>query len=332
MGFKDHHHTDETKKLMSELGKERSQSEESKRLMSEAKKQWHADHPEETQQVIDKIAQMRREGQFEVTEETRNKLSEANKRIFQDPNERKKRGRPWTEERKQEMAEKRKALWQDPEYREKTLAARRGKKRGPSEAISKAATERWADPEFKEKMIPISQAAAQQRDTAGEKNGMYGRTHTEESRNNISTNLKKHIQEHPEHYEHQVKASKLGSAASKLLWDTDEDFRKRVLYKLKTIARPTSIEIAVKSVLDALGIKNEPEKAIGRYPVDFYLPDYNMVIECDGDYWHSLPKSIERDARKDKYLTAHGYKVVRLREKDINTDVENLVSSLFDLY
>jgi len=40
---------------------------------------------------------------------------------------------------------------------------------------------------------------------------------------------------------------------------------------------------------------------------DFFLPDFNMIIECDGIYWHSKPDYIKRDKRKRDYLKRKGY-------------------------
>jgi len=41
---------------------------------------------------------------------------------------------------------------------------------------------------------------------------------------------------------------------------------------------------------------------IGRYYVDFYLPDENLIIESDGGYWHrSQTSDIERDSKILKY-------------------------------
>jgi len=57
----------------------------------------------------------------------------------------------------------------------------------------------------------------------------------------------------------------------------------------------TSIEIIIKSVLDSLNILYEQQYIIKGFVVDFYLPDYNLLIECDGDYWHSRPEQIKRD-------------------------------------
>jgi very-short-patch-repair endonuclease len=82
----------------------------------------------------------------------------------------------------------------------------------------------------------------------------------------------------------------------------------------------SSIEIAIEKELIKIGMSFEIQKKIGRYNVDFYLQHLDLVIECDGDYWHSLPRSVERDRRKDKWLKAKGYNIIRLSESDINTD------------
>ena len=84
--------------------------------------------------------------------------------------------------------------------------------------------------------------------------------------------------------------------------------------------RRSSIEIAIEAVLEALGVEYEAQHRIGKWLCDFYIPSARLVIECDGSYWHSLPKNAERDTRKDRYLKKRGYEVVRLREKDINED------------
>ena len=36
--------------------------------------------------------------------------------------------------------------------------------------------------------------------------------------------------------------------------------------------------------------------------VDFYLPENDIVIECDGKYWHSLPGRLERDSLKTEIM------------------------------
>ena len=51
-------------------------------------------------------------------------------------------------------------------------------------------------------------------------------------------------------------------------------------------------EFEVKTLLDSLKINYESNKYITldglRRQLDFYLPDFNIGIECDGFYWHSI--------------------------------------------
>jgi len=67
------------------------------------------------------------------------------------------------------------------------------------------------------------------------------------------------------------------------------------------------------------------EYQFGRYTADFYLPVHNIVIECDGVYWHASPQVKERDARKDKALELLGITVFRFNEDDIHKDADKCV-------
>lgn len=48
---------------------------------------------------------------------------------------------------------------------------------------------------------------------------------------------------------------------------------------------------------------------IGKYIVDFYLPEKNLVIECYGVFWHSGFAKKYRDMKRKEYLEKLGYKV-----------------------
>lgn len=89
----------------------------------------------------------------------------------------------------------------------------------------------------------------------------------------------------------------------------------------------SSLEIAIEEVLTALNESFESQKQIGYWLVDFYLPNRNLVIECDGIYWHGLPEVIKRDKNKDAWLKKHGYQILRLGEKAIK---ENATQALKD--
>jgi len=82
------------------------------------------------------------------------------------------------------------------------------------------------------------------------------------------------------------------------------------------------IEKAFAAGLAAAGIRAQAQYGIGPYVVDFAIQELQIVIECDGDYWHSQPECIKRDRRKDTYLAARGWRVLRFSETAINTDME----------
>lgn len=50
----------------------------------------------------------------------------------------------------------------------------------------------------------------------------------------------------------------------------------------------SGLEIFIKKILDAHNIKYVKDRTIlGGQELDFYLPDYEIAIECNGVYWHS---------------------------------------------
>ena len=98
-----------------------------------------------------------------------------------------------------------------------------------------------------------------------------------------------------------------------------------------------------KEILEKLGIKYEEQfeaKDISRY-FDFFLPEYGILIECDGDYYHSYGKVYEemspmqkRNARVDEIKNAwagtHGIPLIRIWEHDINNNPEKVKQMLVE--
>jgi very-short-patch-repair endonuclease len=94
--------------------------------------------------------------------------------------------------------------------------------------------------------------------------------------------------------------------------------------------RETSIEKKVRLELESRGLKFLTQFSLnGKFTADFFLPDFGIVVECDGDYWHSLPEVVERDKRKDTYVSELGYELFRFNETEINEDVRKCVNTLF---
>lgn len=85
--------------------------------------------------------------------------------------------------------------------------------------------------------------------------------------------------------------------------------------------KATSIEIKIKSLLIDNKIPFiEQYKIDKRWLFDFYIKNTNILIECDGVYWHSLPKRKILDKQKDADAILAGYKVIRLQEELIMTN------------
>ena len=95
------------------------------------------------------------------------------------------------------------------------------------------------------------------------------------------------------------------------------------------VFKDTSIELKIETELQRRKInyqKQVPLCKIAR--VDFYLPEYRIVIQCDGDYWHNKPEQKIRDEQQDKVLTFNGFNVYRFWEHEINNSVKNCISKI----
>lgn len=84
----------------------------------------------------------------------------------------------------------------------------------------------------------------------------------------------------------------------------------------------SSLEKRVMCSLDRLGIAYEHQHPIGRFFADFALPKYGLVIEVDGEYWHS--KNPEKDLARQKEIESLGWKVVRFPEKMIKSKLDKV--------
>ena len=65
--------------------------------------------------------------------------------------------------------------------------------------------------------------------------------------------------------------------------------------KLPCNSKDTKPERLFALILDMLNIKYEKQKPVKKYKCDFYIPEYNLIVEIDGDYWHANPKKYKAD-------------------------------------
>ncbi len=120
------------------------------------------------------------------------------------------------------------------------------------------------------------------------------------------------------------KTRKKVSIKIKDLWK-NEKYRKNYIEKRAKQIFPikdTKIEVKIQNFLKSLGIEfftHQYMKQIKHaYQCDILIPSMNLVIECDGNYWHKYPVGTEIDYIRTKELLEKGFKVLRLWEFEIN--------------
>ena len=93
--------------------------------------------------------------------------------------------------------------------------------------------------------------------------------------------------------------------------------------------------------VERVGLAFIPQYMMAGYYYDFYLPEYNLLIEADGDYWHANPnkystlnESQKANAKNDRFKNnlakEKGYDLIRFWEEDIkkNCFEEVLIAKL----
>ena len=145
----------------------------------------------------------------------------------------------------------------------------------------------------------------------GELNGMFGKRHSEESKEKCRIGVTNYFLNNPQ--------------ARDLLRN----------YRLnQTIPLISSLEIKVYSKLNEFGMYPEPQ-----YPIEITIPDFvflqeKIAIYVDGCYWHGCPmhfpqsKKGKRDNYINEFLKRRGWKVLRFWEHDINNDIDGVINKI----
>ena len=208
---------------------------------------------------------------------TRKKKSEASKKMWRDE---KIRNKIVNSIDYDEVGKKNKELWNDPEYRNKITKHIHENKKVLSDKIK----EKWKDPDYRNKMMDLYQ--------------------TDEWRSQRS----KIASDAWSDEDYRNKMSKLSSER----WN-DEDYRNKMSKAREHTYKVFNIQHILYSILDDLNIKyyreynhkeNDKETKIGPYSFDCVIPlkDKTLLIECQGDYWHSIKGSESKDKAKATYI------------------------------
>lgn len=107
----------------------------------------------------------------------------------------------------------------------------------------------------------------------------------------------------------------------------------------KSTKKDTAPERKFKAILNKLGFAYIQQYIVGYYTVDFYLLDYDLYVEIDGDYWHGHPvkftvlndmqkRNKHRDSSKNTYMKNRNKLMIRFWENDLNCNEEYVVEQL----
>jgi very-short-patch-repair endonuclease len=64
------------------------------------------------------------------------------------------------------------------------------------------------------------------------------------------------------------------------------------------------------------------------HPVDFALPQLKLIIEADGEIYHSSPKQLQKDSERDRQLNQMGWTVLRFKDSEIEKQVQQVMSTI----
>ncbi|WP_456274072.1 endonuclease domain-containing protein [Bacillus sp. AK031] len=125
--------------------------------------------------------------------------------------------------------------------------------------------------------------------------------------------------------------------------ETIEKIRQATLRQMEDqVFQKTKIEYIIEKYLKKLNVNYKYSFILQKRQFDFLLVEYQIIIECDGDYWHANPKFYpepkdwqkERsqiDLEKNEIAQRNGYQITRFWEDDIlnNFDyVKHIINNL----
>jgi hypothetical protein len=202
-------------------------------------------------------------------------------------------------------------IWGDPKSEKRTNAISKARKRkfasGEFDYIKESIKKSRKDPELGRK---ISEGAKGIAKPKPEGFGI-GRIHTQETKDKMSKTAKDK-------------------------WETGNIGDKKHY--------TSKLEKTFANILDLLNIDYQQyfyAKEIKAF-YDFYIPETNIIIEVDGDFWHCNPDkfpevkystqqyNLERDKEKNKWAQDNGYKLLRFWENDINNNIKKVKQILIE--
>lgn len=102
--------------------------------------------------------------------------------------------------------------------------------------------------------------------------------------------------------------------------------------------RENGLEKQFRLALQRAGLRFIPQYQVGRYRLDFFLPDLTIGCEVQGNGWHFKSKDqatslwgqrrFAKDERKRRLVTDAGITLMYFWEKDVRSDVDGCIARL----
>lgn len=113
------------------------------------------------------------------------------------------------------------------------------------------------------------------------------------------------------------------------------ELRSRMLDGILKASARSKYEHDIKECLVLSGLRVIPQYRPANYHriYDFYIPELQLFIEADGEYWHHSAWAICKgqelvDEEKSKWALTNGYSIIRLREcYSIQYGIQSMVDS-----
>lgn len=176
---------------------------------------------------------------------------------------------------------------------------------------------------WKKKREKIEKRISESKENFFKKHGCYP-GHTEKAKKKRRNTLKeKYNKEH--NWEGEFGERKCDKTTKKKYGKSS---LKMCLNSSRKNKKGTSIECKIIEILDKNKVSYKKQFSIKKFIVDFYLPNQNLVIEADGDYWHGNPNKYNEfdkiqkkrrkiDKRKNNTLKKLGYNLIRFWGSEI---------------
>lgn len=212
--------------------------------------------------------------------------------------------------------------WANPDYRERMKLRKKPDYKKVSSTLKRTLLENPDIVRKRWRNLKNNEAALKERNkkvSNGLKNYLAGLTEEQKYKRTegavLSSSQKRKGKKNPEH--------------SKRLLEhyshyTENELRERFSYLHKSAPKKkevTNIEKRIHQLLAEMHLKFSVHPDIRGLTPDILLLDFPIIIECDGDYWHSLPGNIKSDKRRNRIFREAGYQVIHL----LGSEIENAI-------